>query len=779
MLDKLFILGSAYPGTEKFMDFAKTGLDNILSNINQGGADSGNSSNEVVKFYLTNNPYMTDMPGFFSSISGGLQNFIYNALYWLANISTGLIKGAVWLFTVLPDILLDPNSPLHMLFVFVFGIGIAMMVISIVMFLFHYVTGSQMHNVSKMLQSAMTNIGMMALIPFITFTIGGLLGVVINGGSFQGFTMQQGILGTSGVSGTPSLAAAPLLNNTIDIETWAITGMSAEPYAQSNEKMRNNLSDKDGNYPIPDYTTVVQADDISTINKIVNAKHPGDDKFKDVGNVFQKYLYNEMGNTDSSPAYTLKDVSFKSGVLHVNDEVYKRYRVQNLVVIASYAILIIFSFLMSIKVARAALSSYMNMFGGIIAASRDVQGTDAARSMLMENINSALGVLLDILMLVLFTDLMPIVPAQVQSNFSDPILSGVVYVLVLGVMAVAMFNGSSVIEKSFGITSGSKGQGGALNLMTAPGVMAGALLGGMGAKLGDRFREGKAQKLAGDKPDANKDQGENYTNHGEDAAKELSGAFDDATAPSGGPNSGSIDAEGGADVYDGNASADDGGPGLNDDDGNGLQGNDGSDSTNSSNVDTGSSDNRGASSLDDDSSDTGANGSGGGINSGDDPSGTGDSSVGNNPGMDAAEKLSADDDGSDSDNGALNNYGADAIDDNNQGADNQPSYQNDNLTDNSSDAQPTSSSQRSSQGYSGALARQVQQLQQGQDQVDYNNRLNQARQKVNANHNRRVQRKAQGKTVLQKGQKAYQKLEQNAKFVQHDVESKPKGKNSY
>lgn len=512
----LFNIMAIFPGIGELKKWDDS-WTNTLKFWSTDGSKSNavaSTADQVIHFFINNQPYLQADSAILVMMTGFIQNGWYQCLYALAKISSLLITAALAPLYYLPKMLMNSNNPLHVLFYIAVGIGSALIILSILLSLPKYLAGNRDSHVGKSIVNGMFTIGMMFILPFI----------ISSAGDFTQNTLKSTLKDPGG----SSLAASPMVNNTVDVESWALTGFDKEPFSK-NAPLYNELSKADN--PIPDFTRTVTKDDISIMNDIATSKrdHSHGHNIKDVGDTF-KYapVLAPAPNREGKPQYSLEKLSLEKGITHMGDRQYKRFRVQNIAASGSFLVIIIVGVLFSIKIMRSTIGTFMNLISTVIAAGRDAaKGTESIKGPIMEALNSFMAIFIDVFMLFLYTDLSSTLPNQIASNYSG-LLRGLVYLLVMGVLALCAFNGTSAMERQFGWTPGVRGQGSFLSAMTAPGAMLGSMLGGAMADKMRHQRMQRALKASEDQPEG-KPANElgKFVNNGEKQAEELANTHND------------------------------------------------------------------------------------------------------------------------------------------------------------------------------------------------------------------------------------------------------------
>lgn len=442
-----------------------TGNDNVVT-----------SSNKLIKFYIDRQDWLHPNSNIINNVEGWIQNVWYGLLHSLATGVEYLIKAALFPLYELPKMLIeDGNSTLHILYFAAVGISFALMGIYAIVSMFGFMGSGQNDELKRKLKNIFGNTSLVLVLPLIFYA----------GGQFMNNLVGNG-------SSNIGLADTPLKTNTLDMEKWGLDEFSTEPFSDGNSSY-NQL----GKNQVPDFSDSIDKDDVTALNK-AGAKKSGK-KTDDVGSVFNYKLDTITNTSGTSENYKLDKLSLKSGFLHALDESYKRYRVQNIPASGAFLIIIIVGGLMSVKIMRASIG----MFGKVVVAPV-VAGRDAANSVegvkgtINDLINGWLGIFMDLFMLQIFSSLVGTLPQKVAGSIDGAggFIRGIIYLLVMGVLAFACFDGSSAIEKQFGMSGGGKGQGGFLGRMSAPGVALGALAGAGATKLAEKRKLRKEQERA-------------------------------------------------------------------------------------------------------------------------------------------------------------------------------------------------------------------------------------------------------------------------------------------
>ncbi|WP_419154735.1 hypothetical protein [Weissella minor] len=520
----------SFPGDKKLEEWNDS-WENTLKFWSTAGEKAkgvGSTKNEVINFFISNQPYLEAWNGIFILMSGYVQNVIYKSLYFFAQATSGLMKAALTPLYYLPKMLMDPHSVLHVLFYICISVAISLTGLGLLLRI-PSLTKKQ-GGLSKGIGNSFFTIGMMFLLPFF----------VAFAGEFTQKTLSEVIDG--GGNKSSSIAAAPMVNNTVDVEQWALDGFEKTPFSRK-APIYNNLEEADN--PIPDFTNMVDKDDVKLINEIAksngNFSNSKQTETKNVGKAFQySPRLSPKNDNENRPQYSLDKLSLDKGWTHIGDKYYKRFKVQNFPAIASFLIFIFVGALFAIKVTRSTIGAYTNMLASVVANGRDTTlSVETTKKSIMEIFNSFMAIFLDVFMLILFNDLAGKLPNQIASDYSG-LMRGLVYVMVLGVLAIMTFNGSSAIERQFGMTAGAHGQVGSLRALGMPGALLGSMAGGM---LSDKMRDSRHKKaLEKMNQDDNLAATTNYapqlsSQKGEEAAKLLSeDGQDENNSQNGGTN---------------------------------------------------------------------------------------------------------------------------------------------------------------------------------------------------------------------------------------------------
>ncbi|GAP01793.1 hypothetical protein FFRU_120550 [Fructobacillus fructosus] len=494
---------SPFPGTG-FDDF---NTDNWLKKAADwltGNDNVVTSSNKLIKFYIDRQDWLHPNSNIINNVEGWLQNGWYNLLHSLASGVEYLIKAALFPVYELPKMLIeDGNSTLHILYFAAVAISFSLMGIYAIVSMFGFMGSGQNDELKRKLKNIFGNMSLVLILPLIFYA----------GGQFMNNLVGSG-------SSNIGLADTPLKTNTLDMEKWALDEFSTEPFSDGNSSY-NQL----GKNQVPDFSNSIDKDDVTALNK-AGAKKSGK-KTDDVGSVFNYKLDTITNTSGTSENYKLNKLSLKSGFLHALDESYKRYRVQNIPATGAFLIIIIVGGLMSVKIMRASIG----MFGKVVVAPV-VAGRDAANSVegvkgtINDLINGWLGIFMDLFMLQIFSSLVGTLPQKVAGSVDGAggFIRGIIYLLVMGILAFACFDGSSAIEKQFGMSGGGKGQGGFLGRMSAPGVALGALAGSGATKIAEKYRlrqeQGRAAAEEKDDP-SRKNPGFSDSEEGKRKAQQL------------------------------------------------------------------------------------------------------------------------------------------------------------------------------------------------------------------------------------------------------------------
>jgi len=550
-MNNLLTFLTAFPG-----DAALTKWDSVLQKFISGiakamtgeGADTSmwaTKSDKMIEFYLSNQQWLNPNHQVLTVVTGWLQNVIYGLLTWLAGIATVLMQGSLYLFQVIPQQLTNNKSEFHALFVWLASISIAMSVVGVIFWTFNYARGANDHKVSVLANNLVTSLVLMFVMPALTV--------------FIGWAMTTYVSPIIGTTTQGSLAMKPLSDNTVDMETWAIDGFQHKPFSQNSPQL-NDLNDADSF--IPDFSESIDAGEIAQINSLasqVNNKSVTPNQvgqtggkvdsssvdIKKVGNVFNYQVVPaptaEAG--EHASRYTISKMNIKGATFGVDGGLtsvrYKRYRVQNISAIFSYLIIIILSVLMSIKVGRAALGAGFNLAAGILAIGRDVGTTQPAKTMFMEQINTGLVVMVDVLMLWLSASVITSWPKIVADYVASLGGAGIaawpiVYVLSMALIALAIYSGTGAIQRVFGIEDGLNDSFRSGSMMTAvSSFVAGGMFNSLANAKDTLAMNKRLDALASDKNDTGRDT-QAITNSGD------RNVIDDSEVTNGGSNAGGM-----------------------------------------------------------------------------------------------------------------------------------------------------------------------------------------------------------------------------------------------
>ncbi|GAP01747.1 hypothetical protein FFRU_120060 [Fructobacillus fructosus] len=494
---------SPFPGT----GFDNYNTDNWIKNAWDwitNNKHEVSDSNDLIKFYLDRQDWLHPSANVINSVLGWIQNGWYNLLHGLATGVEYLIKAALFPVYELPKMLIENgNSALHILYFAAVTISFSLMGIYAIVSMFGFMGSGQNDELKRKLKNIFGNTCLVLVLPLIFYA----------GGQFMNNLVGSG-------SSNIGLADTPLKTNTLDMEKWAVDSFASEPFSDGNTSY-NQL----GKNQVPDFSDSIDKDDVSALNAA--GKQMNNKKTFDIGSVFNYKLDTIANKSGDGEKYRLTKLSLKSGVLHSLDESYKRYRVQNIPATGAFLIIIIVGGLMAVKIMRASIG----MFGKVVVAPV-VAGRDAANSVegvkgtINDLINGWLGIFMDLFMLQIFSSLIGTLPQKVAGSVDGAggFIRGIIYLLVMGILAFACFDGSSAIEKQFGMSGGGKGQGGFLGRMSAPGVALGAVAGSGATKLAEkrRLRQEQARAAAEEKDDpARKNPGFSEGEEGKKKAQQL------------------------------------------------------------------------------------------------------------------------------------------------------------------------------------------------------------------------------------------------------------------
>lgn len=490
-----YLLMIPFPGNDeldKFKDAWSNWITGKGDAVNQFFLPKGNPA---IHFYYDHEQFFHASTSAAITISGWVQNIVYTALYGLASISSMMVQGALYLFTIIPNAIKNVDSPLHTIIYGVMLVGVALMGLMMMFYLINVLRGSKSHQIRSVLVNSMTSLVLMAAVPTIAMATGDM--------------MTKYVIPNFQTGSTTNLADVPLRDNTVDLSTWATDGFQSKPFLSGSPNL-NGLANM-GIRDIPDFTSEMTAAQINQLNSLVagnkyqnKSKTPnvksGDTTqnsvdIKNVGNTFQ---YKLQASPLGDGTYTLENLDIKDGTFSFAKTHYKRYTVQNIPAIMAFVIIIGIGFLMAIKISRTVIMSYVELVGAFLQAGRDVGSSQPMKQSVMKLINTALAAIVDILLLYLFVQLVSTIPNDVANYVAGlpggAITRPIVYVLVMLVLALSAYNGSSVLEKSFGVEAGFQGSNSMLGSMTAPGAMLGSYL---GSKLANQQLNKKLENMNG------------------------------------------------------------------------------------------------------------------------------------------------------------------------------------------------------------------------------------------------------------------------------------------
>lgn len=476
---------SNFPGTTELDSWKDSWSNWISGNGDKVGKyftpnGSGNDNNQAINFYYEHQHFFHVLPGWISSLEGWLQNVVYVSLYGLASLSTLVIQGALYLFTVLPNALMNKASPLHQTVVLLTSVAVGLMTISIMFLALNGLRGGKNNQLKNIISNAGTSIALMALIPIIAGVIGNF--------------MTTYVIPSVSVGSTSSLASAPLKDNTLDLSTWALDGFQSEPFSSSSPNL--NALGNFGTNDIPDFGETMTAGNINQLNETAKSsaynnksKTPHVDvnagqasqKSTDITSVGNTFQYRIKASPVGDGKYYLENLDVKDGLLSFSKYRYKRYYVQNLSAIGSYFVIIFVGLLMAFKIMRSVISAYVDLGASALQAGRDAGSSQPMKAAISKQLNVAMAATLDIVFLNMFVSLLSSVPNDV-ANYVNGLPGGgiarpIAYLFTYAALGLATYNGSSAMEKAFGIESGYNNSTNLLNGLTAPGAFFGAALG--------------------------------------------------------------------------------------------------------------------------------------------------------------------------------------------------------------------------------------------------------------------------------------------------------------
>lgn len=487
---------------------------------------------DLIKFYIDNNHWLSPEFNFWISLTGILQNGWYAFLHGLTDVATMMMTGSLYLFKVIPDQLIHSDGAFHQVFLGVLGIGFALMTVSMTVWLLGYMRGKRENEMTQVFTQVGVAAGSIILLPII---VGFLANMVV------GYLIPS----VSGINQSSSaLSLEPLKSNTIDMVTWAERGdgFGGDPDHSDLTKFNGIGKSSAATLAIPDYTTVMD----STQKTAVKQYAEDNGNLKGVENVFNYKLANGSfidNNGDVKEGYGLEKLKEDKGVLSALGSSYKRFKVQNFIASVSYIALIFTAFGMSIKVAKAAMNGLSEFIAMPLAMGRDIATSgEHGKKSLMMIINTVLGVVVDVFMLGLFVQLQSTIPNQVANylgdmhNLAATTAKPYAYLLTLVMLCFAIYNGSSAIERTFGLDNGANGMHKSVLPMFTAGAMLGSSLKGAGSRIGDMMDAAKMKKLTEDKTKEEAGGTQGIVNNGKALAQRLSGMFN---SPNSEDNSGS------------------------------------------------------------------------------------------------------------------------------------------------------------------------------------------------------------------------------------------------
>lgn len=474
----------------------------------------------LIKFYMDNNHWLKPEGNWQISFWGSVQNGVYALFHALTDVATMMMTGSLYLFKIIPDQLIHSDGSFHKVFLGVLGVGFALMTISMMIWLLGYLRGKRENEMTQVFTQIGVAAGSIILLPII---VGFLANMVV------GYLIPS----VSGINQSSSaLSLEPLKSNTIDMVTWAERGdgFGGDPDHSDLTKFNGIGKSSAASLAIPDYTTVMDSTQKTAVKQY--AEESGNGNLKGLENVFDYELANGSfidNNGDVKEGYGLEKLKEEKGALSALGTSYKRYKVQNLIAIISYLALIFTAFGMSIKVAKAAMNGLGEFIAMPLAMGRDIATSgEHGKKSLMMIINTVLGVVVDVFMLGLFVELQSTIPNQVADylgsmhNIAATTAKPYGYLLTLVVLCFAIYNGSSAIERTFGLDNGANGMHKPLLPMFTAGAMLGASLKGAGSRIGDAIDSSKMKKLTEDKTKEEAGGVQNIVNNGKALASRLS-----------------------------------------------------------------------------------------------------------------------------------------------------------------------------------------------------------------------------------------------------------------
>ena len=487
---------------------------------------SADGGDPLISFYLQNKDYLTADSAIINNMSGWLQNGVYGLLHGLAWLTNLMVQAALAPLYYLPKYIMDPNNSLHLVYYGAIGIGVSLILLSFLSRIPGYLSGGRGDELKSATKNGVFTTGMLLVMPFL----------FVGGANLTHSLMTN-------VAQEAMNPITPLAANTVDLEEWAMDNFNELPFTGENAKVYNSLN---VTKEVPDFATGIDNDQIKMLDALIKEKGgTTNEKAPEVFRFKLQVAPTDPAVTDSDQVqYGLTNMKLDKGILNIASPQYKRYKVNNLAAISSYIIFIFVTLMMSIKIARASLGTIANLIGGAIAAGRDgAKSTEGVKNSTMEIFNNCMGIFLDFMMLYVFMQLTATLPQSIAKSVTGTTGGfgyGLIYVFVLAMLGLVAFNGSSALERQFGMQSGAKGQAGTIRAMTAPGMMMGAALGGaLGYASGKRKENKMKEALEKSKePTPPKNQSNQPRNNkGEDIAKQMEDNFgedDDGSTPPGG-----------------------------------------------------------------------------------------------------------------------------------------------------------------------------------------------------------------------------------------------------
>ncbi|MCK8627021.1 hypothetical protein [Fructobacillus cardui] len=491
---------SPFPG-KGFSDF-----DQNIIQWATGDHTTTNGDNPLIKFYLDRKDWLQPNTNVINNLLGWIQNIWYGLLHALATGVDYLIQAALFPLYTLPKMLMeDTGSQLHVLYLASVALGAGLMGIYFIMSMIGYMTSAKTDVLKSKTKNIFGNLAMILLLPFIFYMAGSLM---------------NSIVGNS--NGSLNFADTPLQTNTLDLEQWAITDFAQAPFSDG-APTYNKLGQ--GN-EVPDFTDSIGKSDIEPLDSYGTDKI-SHGKINHIGSVFN-YQLETVPSKTGGVQYGLSKIDLDGGFLKGLGVSYKRYRVQNIPATGAFIIIIVVGFLMAIKIMRASIGMFGKIIVAPVAAGRDgANSVEGIKGTAQDIVNGYLGIFLDLFMLQIFASLIGPLPQSVANQFANAggFIKGIIYLLTMGVLAWACYDGSSAIEKQFGMAGGAKGQGSFMGRMAAPGVALGALAGAGATKLNEQRKIRQERARQNDKPKDNPNKPVvDHGNQDQEKAEQLSNA---------------------------------------------------------------------------------------------------------------------------------------------------------------------------------------------------------------------------------------------------------------